>query len=138
MTDALFTIRDGTEADVGFLVGAWKSLKHAVVFDRAPQDHVRDELEKVLRSVLGDADVRMRVACATEDPDTILAVAVVKGRCLYFVYVAQPVRRLGLAKALCEDAAVESFAFSTYGFVRRMKPSARGWAYLPRISWGAS
>lgn len=138
MKDEDYILRDGDHEDLGYLLCSWKSLRHSFVFDHAPEDHARQELEKVLRGVLADPAVRMRVACVPDEPRTILAMALFKDTCLYFVYVSQPVRRHGIARALCADAKIDSFAFSTHGFWRRLRPAVRGWTYLPRISWGAT
>lgn len=102
-------IRPATENDRRFVVNSWFESYRPHVdagFDVFAAGHRRhmDALFAVCPPP--------SVACDLEDPDTIFGWALAKGAHLHYVYVKQPFRRLGVAKALVVPA-VKWYTFET-------------------------
>lgn len=154
-------IRDSTPADEGFILRTWKMQLldteplrsiDAHVNRVARSDERRSEGEPVPRNaVLASlnllldqtlAESRCRVACAPDNPDTILAFVIGRPEprrsgALHCVYTKSVYRRMGLATTLLLDTGIDQCRAATMWsrFAETYGPR-HGYTYEPSRLWG--
>lgn len=121
------TIRELRAADLPFIYATWlRSLYYGnPMYKQIVKDLFFNKYKLVLYELVSRSNVQ--VCCLTDDPDTILGYSVHEGDRLHWVYVKEPWRKLGLAKALV-PVNVNSFShITTIG--KKLKPST--WGFDP-------
>ncbi len=119
---------------MAFIVDAWKrSYESSPAVRGCDREHYRVEMTRAIRRLCDKATIR--VACAENDPDTLVGFAVfsavpgVAWSELHYVYVKRDFRRMGIARQLLSGVDVSAYTFST--------PSVRApksWAFTPRFT----
>lgn len=98
-----FKVRGPEPGDLNFILSTW--LKGFYFGNEWLKKHVEAKayfefFEEIAKAVLTRADTEVRVSCLEEDENVILGYSIIEGTCLHFVFVKEPWRKLGIAKAL--------------------------------------
>lgn len=102
----LVSIRDALPTDVNFIFATWlRGLYYGNEwFREIPDRTFYETYHKVLQAILSRGETKVRVACLREDPDVVLAYAVLEkkntGHKLHWAHTKQAWRKLGLAHDL--------------------------------------
>ena len=117
MTDEpFFRVRQGGPEDHGFIVDSWRgSFRRSTTgTDHGPNYVV--EQKSLVHRILGRSTTEVRVACSFEDKDAIHAYAVIEPSAtlprIYYVYVRNSSRKLGMAKQLLLDLTRRTCIFT--------------------------
>ncbi len=128
-------VRDAVQSDWDFMRKAWRAtfLLGGQAVQGANKQHYHDEMSRLFAAIVPSASAR--IACDPEDDDNPLGFACYEGQTLYYVYVIQDFRRLGIVPRLLEGLPLKSFSFKTIQCEKRLKPLERGWTYKPRFTY---
>lgn len=98
----LVEIRDSVEADHAFIYASWlRGLRHGnSYFEMIESDAYFKHQHDVIKSILDDFEVTVKVACLKESPDVILGYCVYKNDRLDWIFCKKSWRNIGLAKDL--------------------------------------
>jgi len=105
---AFFTTRPGRPSDRPFILESWQSSHSLTTLGREMGPRYISEMKGMINDILDRPSTKIRTAVLPEDDDAILGYAVV-GHLetltprVYFVYVKQEARKLGIAKDLLGD-----------------------------------
>ena len=128
-------IRDAeSPEDWTFIRRAWSVTQWTGTYlsAGADKDHYFAEMGRLFSAIV--PVVRARMAIDPEDADNRLGFAVYDGDALWFVYVMQVVRRLGIVPALLSGLDIRNYNQMSIQGVRRLKPKDRGWKFTPRFT----
>lgn len=128
-------VRDASEGDAGFVVGAWVAGLQSALSRKArgkalDQAGTAEELRRMVHGLRRTATVR--VACDREDPDTLLGFACHEGSTLHWIYVRREARGCGVARSLVEKLELDGYTFITPPIGR----VPEGWVWRPRFTFG--
>ncbi len=120
--------------DFDFIRKAWRATYRlgGPAVQNADKDHYFAEMTRLFSTIMPTA--RAVMGCDPADADNRLAFAVYEGDALWFVYVLQDFRRMGIAPALLDGLGIKRYNQSTIQGVRRLRPTLRGWKYTPYIA----
>lgn len=98
----LVDFRDSIEADHNFIYASWlRGLRHGNPhFELIDGEAYFKNHHEVIKSILDDFEVTIRIACLKESPDVILGYAVFKDDRLDWVFIKKSWRHIGLARDL--------------------------------------
>lgn len=122
MSDSPFRIREARPSDRAFVAHAWNESYRVRLMAK-----VEREISKLVHGA------RIKIACHREDDDTLFGFAALSDGALHYAYVKEALRGEGIARALIESEAIDSYTFRTDAGVSRIRPAERGWEYRPRI-----
>lgn len=128
-------IRDAEgEDDFSFIRKAWRAtyLLAGPAVQGSDKDHYFAEMSRFFAAVMPHA--RARMAVDHQDTDNRLGFAVYEGDALWFVYLLQDFRRLGIVPALLDGLSIKRYNVTTSQGVRRLKPRERGWIFTPQLA----
>lgn len=124
-------VREGRETDHSFIYTTWiKGLYSDSGWWRSIQKNVFTSFYSlVIKKMLHNPDVSVRVSCLADDPDIILGYSVSEGNRLHFVFIKPDWRGkgLGILKSLIPKAINEVTSMTKAG-KKRMLPD---WNYQP-------
>ena len=133
----------GVEAgDLPFIYNSWlKSYRDSPAVRSVPNSIYFAEHHNNLEGILSSALTEVWVACDAEDESNIRGYVVVEheGDCevVHWVYVKQPYRQSGVARALLKCALSDSELPVFYTHYTKMSECIRGRAvYNPFLLWG--
>lgn len=101
----LFTTREGIENDHAFIYSSWlRSLYYGDSWVACiPKSIFMTNYHNIIEKLLSVSTIK--IACLKEDPNTILAYAVLSNdeSCIHYAYCKKPWRKIGLIKGLITD-----------------------------------
>jgi len=129
-------VREANALDWDFMRKSWRETYRTggPAVRGADKAHYADEMMRLFATIMPGAAAR--IACDPEDDDVRIGFAAFSGPVLYYAYVDQDFRRMGIAAKLLDGVAIKAYSFSTEQGVRRLKPSVRGWLFKPRFTYG--
>ena len=108
------TIRTATPSDMVFVASSWRSCYRSSHFaGPIPMDLYNSLYRDIISRVLARRDIQVRVSAKDED---IFGYVVFEHGVLHWLYVKDPYRRLGCARALFESAKFAQGASFVYTF----------------------
>jgi GNAT superfamily N-acetyltransferase len=132
-----FLLRLGVNDDVPYVMDSWlqqerRAERRGLV---AIEGHRFLPWQKTMqRQILGRSTVHLVVACLPDDPTVILGWAVTGPRCVYYVYVRESSRRLGLAKAMLAPTLKETGILYGARPAPEYDEASRSWRAHPVVS----
>ena len=138
MSDPPVAIRPAESTDLGFIIDTWRRSHGGPSsplwsFDRDVYFHL---MSRHIKALMREPDAMSLVACAPDDPDTVVGWSVITGGTLHYVYVREALRKHGVARKLLAPHELDTYAMRTAVGLGRLKPDARGMKYGPRTaSW---
>jgi GNAT superfamily N-acetyltransferase len=102
--EPLVLFRLGKSADQDFILSSWlRSCRNRHYFDAWENPAYFNDAtgyQAIIKAILGRPETVVTIACTDDDEDQILGYAVTAPRTVHYVYVKQPFRKRGFAKAL--------------------------------------
>ncbi len=128
------TIRPAADiADWDFIRKAWfATYLDSPAVRGADRDHYGAEMTRLFAAIVPTAQARMAVD--PEDDDNRLAFVVYHGDAVWFIYVLQDFRRMGIVPALIDGLEIKRYNQTTIQGSRRLRPHDRGWKFTPRFT----
>ncbi len=98
----LVDIREGIEADHNFIYASWlRGLRHGNPhFELIHGESYFKHQHEVIKNILDDFEVTIKIACLKESPDVILGYCIYKNERLDWIFVKKSWRTIGLARDL--------------------------------------
>lgn len=127
----MITVRYATADDLDFIVhsflmGFWGSP--------AVRGMERDDYFTMarprLKATLANPSVHVRVACAEDDPSTLVGWSAHVADTLIWAYVRKPMRQMGVCRAMLGDANITGYALPS-----QHTSAPRGLQFRPHIGW---
>lgn len=129
----LVEIRDSIEADHNFIYASWlRGLRHGNAhFELIDGEAYFKNHHAVIKSILDDFEVTVKVACLKESPDVILGYCVYKYDRLDWIFIKKSWRNIGLARDLVpEDITTVSHVTKVGLSLLKKRPNVRFNPYL--------
>jgi len=100
--DDVIEIRDYRLADrpLIFAKWLWELRRGNSWFNAIDKKAYFDHYHEVVEGILNHPDTETRIACLSEDPDTLIGYAIVSRETLHWVYIKRPFRGFGLTHRL--------------------------------------
>ncbi len=125
-------LRPIRESDIGYVVSCWRrGVEATSQLAKYDLDVFRRLITRHINAVVREAGDSAVAACDPADEETLLGFAVLTGTELHYVYVRSAMAGLGIARAMLDGRAVETYAFRTPAF-SRFAPESKGWKFQPR------
>ena len=129
----LVDIRDSIESDHNFIYASWlRGLRHGNPhFELIESEAYFKNHHEVIKSILDDFEVTVKVACLKESPDVILGYCVYKYDRLDWIFIKRSWRNIGLARDLVpEDIKTVSHVTKVGLSLLKKRPNVRFNPYL--------
>lgn len=128
-----FRVRQGIADDYGFILETWQFHFRRTVAGRDHGHNYLVEQKRLIRRVLGRPSTELRIACSWEDANAIHGYAVLEKSAsrprIYFVYVRDDSRRLGMATQLLLDMTRRACVFTHRPCVQAIERAVPQWCY---------